>query len=142
MKKRLTLCIVLLLTLTLVGWTQSSKKWIVYKNGVDTTLVYPFSKIQIANLRVYVTKLEEFQSLYYNDQDIIDKQGLVILDYSKLVNNKDSIIENKNKVISQTNIINDRLTKDVIKFRSRSGKWPYVLGTGFIGGIVLCLLVK
>jgi len=136
------LCIALLLAITLSGWTQSSVKWIVYKNGVDTTLVYPFGKIQIANLRVYVTKLEDYKDLYFLDQQIIDKQDSTIKTYNKLVVNKDAIISNKDNVITQTNSINDKLTKDVIKFRNRSEKWPYYLGGGFIGGVILCLLVK
>lgn len=136
------LCTMLLLVITLSGWTQSSVKWIVYKNGVDTTLVYPFGKIQIANLRVYVTKLEDYKELYFLDQQIIDKQDSTIKTYRKLVVNKDAIITNKDNVITQTNVINDKLTKDVIKFRNRSEKWPFYLGGGFIGGILLCLLVK
>ena len=128
--------------ITLSGWTQSSVKWIVYKNGVDTTLVYPFGKIQIANLRVYVTKLGEYKELYFINQQIINKQDSIVKTYSKLVINKDIIINNKDAVITQTNVINNKLTKDVIKFRNRSEKWPYFIGAGFIGGVVLCLLVK
>lgn len=142
MKRKLMLCIALLLVITLSGWTQSSVKWIVYKNGVDTTLVYPFGKIQIANLRVYVTKLGEYKELYFINQQIINKQDSIVKTYSKLVINKDIIINNKDAVITQTNVINNKLTKDVIKFRNRSEKWPYFIGAGFIGGVVLCLLVK
>ena len=98
--------------------------------------------MQVANLRVYVTKLEEYKSLYFIDQKILDKQDSIIKTYTKLVENKDNIIYNKDAVIIQTNSINDKLTKDVIKFRNRSEKWPYYTGVGFIGGVILCLLIK
>ena len=123
------------------GWTQSSENWTILKTN-DTIVQYNFHKEDLANLRFYILSLQEYKSLYDIDENIIIRQYNQIQNYKSLVSGKEEIILNPDKIVKETNSINSDLIKQVNKYKKKSQKWPYWLGGGFIGGIVLCLSVK
>jgi hypothetical protein len=117
---------------------------VVYKDSIsnDTIVSYQFKKQEIRDLRTYVTKLEEFKDLYNLDEKIIESLKKTTENYKTIIINKDIIIDTKDKETKLLSDVNTQLTKDLIKYKNRSRKWPYFIGAGFIGGIVLCQLVK
>lgn len=129
---------------TLCGWTQSSQKWVIYQDSItnDTIVSYQFKKQEIRNLRTYITTLEEYENLYNLDEKIIKSLKKTTEDYNIVNNNKDIIINTKDKETKLLSDVNIQLNKDIIKYKNKIRKWPYFIGTGFIGGIILCHLVK
>ena len=135
----------LVLLITLCGWTQSSQNWKVIKDSPkvgDTTIQYNFQKKSIKDLRIYVTKLSQYKDLYVVNEEIIGKQEKEIILYKTLVTNKDNMLDNQTKALVVSAAINITLDKRVTKLQKRVGRWPYWLASGFLGGIVLCLSVK
>jgi hypothetical protein len=139
-----------MLLITLSGWTQHSQNWdILSKKDVtcpicltDTIIQYNFYKSDLRNLRLYIVDLEAFKETNVLNEQIIIKQGFQLTNYKKVVDNQKIIIASKDSIISETDKINVNLQEQVIKYRKKAGNWPYWLSGGFIGGIVLCLLIK
>lgn len=130
---------------TLSGWTQSSTNWVVRSsstNSKDTVIVYNFSKENITNLRTYVTTLEMYKERYDINTQIIKALNSEIDNYKTLVVNKDEIIKTKSSIITINDDVNAKLTKSLDKYKKKNKRLPYWIGAGFVGGIVLCQLVK
>lgn len=94
------------------------------------------------NLRLYVVKLEYYKQLYDKDELIIIDQEEIIQRYKIVVENKDRIISEKNKVLATQVNINKKLDKERLKYKNRAHNIPYFIGTGIIGGFALCLSLK
>jgi len=80
--------------------------------------------------------------LYKIDEQIITRQAREIENYKIVVNNQNDIIEFNEDVNSELNKINQRLTLDIVKYKKREKRWPYLVGAGLIGGFVLCKSIK
>lgn len=134
--------------ITQFGWTQSLKNWTISKNNNDTIITYNFTKHELVNLRVYVTKLEETSDLYkISKQQSIVKDS-IIKNQSQQVFNRDSIITDKTVIITNQKLDLVDLNKwaktqeiQKIKYQKRAAAIPYWLGSGGIIGIILCLIL-
>lgn len=127
------------------GWTQSLQKWIVQKDSAqkgDTIIQYNFLKKDLLNLRLYVTSLEEYKAIAPINEAIIAKQKQELNKYAELVLNKDVIIEEQKQNYQRVEEINKNLQTKVDKYAKQAKAWPYWLGGGFVGGIILCLSIK
>lgn len=127
------------------GWTQSLQKWTVQKDSAqtgDTIIQYNFLKKDLLNLRLYVTSLEEYKAIAPINEAIIAKQKQELNKYAELVLNKDVIIEEQKQNYQRVEEINKNLQIKVDKYAKQAKAWPYWLGGGFVGGIILCLSIK
>ena len=77
------LSLMLLLLTTLYGWTQSSSTWVISNNGVDTTIVYTFTKLELRDLRLYITDLEQISELYDLSLDINEAREKADCEFTK-----------------------------------------------------------
>lgn len=105
-------------------------------------MVYRFQKNDLSHLRIYITSLEQYKVIAEVNEEIINKQALEMQKYKTLISNKDAIITNKDSQLLQTTEINAQLQKQLEAERKKAKAWPYWLGGGFIGGIILCLSLK
>lgn len=80
--------------------------------------------------------------MYKVDEQIIAKQAREIENYRIVVDNQREIIEFNEDVNSELNKFNQRLTLDIVKYKKREKRWPYLVGAGLIGGFVLCKSIK
>lgn len=138
------LFVMLVLLTTLSGWTQSSRNWEIKRDSLsnDTIVSYNFTKTELGNLRNYVTTLESIRQRYDLNLKVIDALNTEVSIYKTISLNKDEVISYKNDIITVHTDVNDQLSKDLIRFRNKAKRLPYWIGGGFIGGIILCQLVK
>ena len=80
--------------------------------------------------------------MYKVNEQIIGKQEREIKNYKIVVDNQKEIIEFNEDVNSELNKLNQRLTLDIVKYKKREKKWPYLVGAGLVGGFVLCRSIK
>lgn len=139
----------LLLLTTLYGWTQSSSTWVISNNGVDTTIVYTFTKLELRDLRLYITDLEQISELYDLSLDINEAREKQIVNLQKQVSNQSESLRLAKEVFT---LQQDELKKsdkllqvqinETLKYKRRAGQWPIWLGSGtVIGVITTCLLL-
>ena len=127
---------------TLNGWTQSSRNWnIIPTPNKDTTIQYNFSQKDLLNLRLYILSLEKDRETNKINELIIEKQQEQIYDCEDFLMNKDSIISLQDSIIGEDKKINLHLTNEAVKYKKKANNWPYWLGGGFVGGILLCLIL-
>lgn len=139
----------LLLLTTLYGWTQSSSTWVISNNGVDTTIVYTFTKLELRDLRLYITDLEQISELYDLSLDINEAREKQIVNLQKQVSNQSESLRLAKEVFT---LQQDELKKsdkllqvqinETLKYKKRAGQWPIWLGSGTaIGVVTTCLLL-
>lgn len=127
----------------LSGWTQSSKNWTILKDSTGQDIIqYNFYKQDLTNLRVYITTLSQYKELYLIDENIIEKQKEDINKAQSIINNNAISNAAYEKSLENSMQLNKDLIIKVDKYQKRAKRWPYWLGSGFIGGIILCLSVK
>lgn len=89
-----------------------------------------------------MAELETYKELYTVNEDINKSLKLQIDSYKNLVQAKDGTIVTLQTWNKETQQINNNL-KDVIETQNKKLKSvPYLVGGGFLGGLVLCLLLK
>lgn len=135
----------LVLLTTLSGWTQSSLNWKIIKSNTaigDTLIEYTFQKEDLKNLRVYVTTLQQYEQVYFINEKIIERLDTEVVNYQQLVNNKDAVITDQKKIIGMFEEIDAKRVKEIERYKKQAGKWPYWLGGGLLGGVILCLSIK
>lgn len=105
----------------------------------DTIIEYKFTKESLKDIRLYIHKLEMVNELYYNCGDRLE--GV-----QKSNDILKSIIDKKDEEILDTNLKNYNLTilnKELtVKINKQNRSIPYYLGGGFLGGLLLCLIVR
>jgi hypothetical protein len=100
------------------------------------------TKLELTKLRVHMAELETYKELYTVNEDINKSLKLQIDSYKNLVQAKDGTIVTLQTWNKETQQINNNL-KDVIETQNKKLKSvPYLVGGGFLGGLVLCLLLK
>jgi len=100
------------------------------------------TKLELTKLRVHMAELETYKELYTVNEDINKSLKLQIDSYKNLVQAKDGTIVTLQTWNKETQQINNNL-KDVIETQNKKLKnVPYLVGGGFLGGLVLCLLLK
>lgn len=133
----------LLLLSTLSGWTQSSQKWTISLNPrQDTVLQYNFSKSQIRNLRLYISELETCCETNNVNELLLDSKDQEVILLRKIITNKDSIITTQQNSLNSYRNINSFLNSEILEKEKKSKTWPLWLGGGFVGGVLVCLLLK
>ena len=133
----------LVLLTTLNGWTQSSSNWKIIKSNIGDTLIeYTFQKEDIKNLRLYITTLQQYEQVYFINEEIITRQDAEINAYKNLVDNKDEVIASQQKITDMFKEIDAKRTKELERYKKQANKWPYWLGGGILGGVILCLSIK
>lgn len=108
----------------------------------DTLIEYAFQKEDLKNLRLYVTDLQHYEQVYSINEEIIKRLDLEIDNYKNLVNNKDAIISDQQKIMDMFKEIDAKREKEIQRYKKQAGKWPYWLGAGVLGGVILCLSIK
>lgn len=138
------LFMMIMLWSTLSGWTQFSPNWTIIENKInqDTIIQYSFHKSDLTNLRLYINLLEEYKETAEVSEIIINTQEEELKKFKELIVNKDVIIGTQKNIIVEYKDINRTISDRLSKSQKRAKAWPYWLGGGFIGGILLCLLVK
>ncbi|MGV8961814.1 MAG: hypothetical protein ACOH2V_00265 [Candidatus Saccharimonadaceae bacterium] len=129
----------------LSGWTQSSKNWTIIPDSEQVEnpyIEFRYRNKDISNLRIYVTTLEKYRELYDINEGIIFSQSKQLNTYKSIVINDSIAINAGREALNQSKLINDKLIKQVTKYQRRTNRWPYWIGSGFLGGVILCLLVK
>lgn len=113
--------------------------WKIYEMNNDTIIEYKFTKESLKDLRLYINKLEMINELYNTCEDKLDgiqKSNGILR----------SIVDKKDEEILDSNLKNYNLTilnKELSAKIDRQNKAiPYYLGGGFLGGLLLCLIVK
>ena len=148
MMKKLIVSMMLLLLITLSGWTQSPKKWVIVQSNNDTTITYNFLKQDLINLRTYIVKLEGTEALYKEDEKIIKLQDSVIVNLNKIILNKDYLLRVADTTVyglNQQLVVSEQWGKDQekmkLKYKKRAANWYKWFGAGAVTGIVSCLLL-
>jgi hypothetical protein len=118
--------------------------WAVVKDTItqDTLIHYKFTKPGVVKLRLTVNDLYKYKKLYNIDEGILHRQKLELDIYKEIANNDKDIIKMSNDALKIAKVSNDKLTKQLNKVQKRASRWPYWVGAGFIGGIVVCLSVQ
>lgn len=133
----------LLLLSTLPGWTQSSQKWTIrLGEKQDTVLQYNFSKSEIRNLRLYISELETCCEVANVNEQLLDVKDEETILLKRIIINKDSIISTQQSSLNSYRNINTFLNSEILKKEKKPKTWPLWLGGGFVGGVLVCLLVK
>lgn len=142
---KLGLSMMLLLTSTLGGWSQSLEDWTVYKGNNDTIVDYNFTKDQLRNLRIYVTELERTEKLYIITLDEISVKDELINNLSDQIGNRESVISIKDSVITFQQSELKKSDEYGKKQEQLKMKYKKATGYSFIGGgvlgIILCLIL-
>lgn len=124
--------------------TKQTPTWAIIKDSIskDTLIHYQFTKLGAVNLRLYVNDLKQYKGLYVIDESIIKQQGSEIKLQKTIIANDQIALGDSKSALNISTTANEKLTKQLNKVQKRAGRWPYWLGTGFIGGIAVCLLVQ
>lgn len=105
----------------------------------DTIIEYKFTKESLKDLRLYINKLEMINELYNTCEDRLDgvqkSNGIL----RSIVDKKDEEILDGNLKNYNLIILNKELSA---KIDRQNKAIPYYLGGGFLGGLLLCLIVK
>jgi len=86
--------------------------------------------------------LEQYKEVALVNEEIIAKQKQEINKYVQTVINNKLIIETQVEKANELEAINKNLQTKVDEYSKQAKAWPYWLGGGFIGGIILCLSIK
>jgi len=123
--------------------TEQIPTWTTIKTPQNDTIIhYQFTQNGIVKLRLKVNDLSKYKSLYNIDEVIIHKQQLELDIFKEVTTNCKDIVKLNEDAITIYKQSNEKLTKQLNKSQKQAGRWPYWLGGGFLGGVILCLSVK
>ena len=135
-----------MLLITLGGWAQQSQNWeIIQSNDTlknDTIIRFLFEKEDLLALRLYILELNNFKSLYKVSEQIIPILYKEVEDYKKVVDSQKVIISLRERSILDEKRKVQELNVQLGVYKNKAQAWPYWLGGGFVGGVILCLLVR
>ena len=101
-----------------------------------------FTKDEITRLRLYMTELETHKESNFLNEQINSDLKLQIESYKSIVQARDGTIVTLRNWNTDTQKLNDNLQKEINKQNKIIKNLPYYIGGSFIGGIILCLLLK
>ena len=105
-------------------------------------IVMTFTKDEIVRLRLYMTELETHKELNLLNEQINSDLKLQIEAYKSIVQAKDGTIVTLKNWNTDTQKLNDNLQEKINKQNKIIKNLPYYIGGSFIGGMILCLLLK
>ena len=105
----------------------------------DTTIEYKFTKESLKDLRLYIHKLEMTNELYNICEDRLENEQKSNEILRSIIDKKDEEILDSNLKNYNLTILNKELSAKIDK---QNKAIPYYLAGGFLGGILLCLIVK
>lgn len=101
-----------------------------------------FTKDEIVRLRLYMTELETHKELNLLNEQVNSNLKLQIEAYKSIVQAKDGTIVTLKNWNTDTQKLNDNLQEKINKQNKTIKNFPYYIGGSFIGGMILCLLLK
>lgn len=101
-----------------------------------------FTKDEIVRLRLYMTELETHKELNLLNEQVNSNLKLQIEAYKSIVQAKDGTIVTLKNWHTDTQKLNDNLQEKINKQNKTIKNFPYYIGGSFIGGMILCLLLK
>lgn len=101
-----------------------------------------FTKDEIIRLRLYMAELETHKELNLLNEEINSDLKLQIEAYKSIIQAKDGTIVTLKNWNTDTQKLNDNLQERINKQDKTIKNLPYYIGGGFIGGMILCLLLK
>ena len=101
-----------------------------------------FTKDEIVRLRLYITELETHKELNLLNEQLNSNLKLQIEAYKSIVQAKDGTIVTLKNWNTDTQKLNDNLQEKINKQNKTIKNLPYYIGGSFIGGMILCLLLK
>lgn len=101
-----------------------------------------FTKDELTRLRVHMAELETHKELNLINEQINSDLKLQIEAYKSLIQAKDGTIVTLKNWNTDTQKLNDDLQERLNRQNKTIKNLPYYIGGSFIGGIVLCLLLK
>jgi len=124
--------------------TKQVPTWAVVKDSIskDTIIQYKLTKPGAVNLRLYVNDLKQYKGLYAIDEQVIMKQNMQIMLQETIIAGDKVALKESSSALNVSTTENTKLTKQLNKAQKRSGRWPYWLGVGVIGGVTACLLIQ
>ena len=133
---------------TLVGWTQSSPKWTVWKSNSDTIITYNYTKTDLTNVRLYITGLEETRELYNIEVQQSQVKDSIIAEKNKKLNNYSNIVIEKDSIIGYTVTQFTKADKwgkaqevQKIKYKKQAARTPWLMGISSAIGFILSILI-
>lgn len=101
-----------------------------------------FTKDEIIRLRLYMAELETHKELNLLNEEINSDLKLQIEAYKSIIQAKDGTIVTLKNWNTDTQKLNDNLQERINKQDKTIKNLPYYIGGSFIGGMILCLLLK
>lgn len=101
-----------------------------------------FTKDEITKLRLHIAELETHRELNFLNEQINSDLKLQIEAYKSIIQSKDGTIVTLKSWNADTQKLNDNLQEKINKQSKTIKNLPYYIGGGFIGGMILCLLLK
>lgn len=98
--------------------------------------------MELTRLRVYMADLETHKELYYAEEEMNKNLKLQLEAYKNIVQAKDGTIITLQNWNNETQKINDNLKNTITSQNKKLKNVPYFMGGSFIGGILICLLLK
>ena len=101
-----------------------------------------FTKDEIVRLRLYMAELETHKELNLLNEQLNSNLKLQIEAYKSIVQAKDGTIVTLKNWNTDTQKLNNNLQEKINKQNKTIKNLPYYIGGSFIGGMILCLLLK
>ena len=101
-----------------------------------------FTKDEIVRLRLYMAELETHKELNLLNEQINSDLKLQIDAYKSIVKAKDGTIVTLKNWNTDIQKLNDNLKEQITKQNKTIKNIPYYIGGSFVGGLILCLLLK
>ena len=117
----------------------STPNWKIYETNSDTIIEYKFTKESLKDLRIYTHKLETVNELYSNCEERLESTQNSNGILRSIIDKKDEEILDNNLKNYNLTILNKELSA---KINKQNKAIPYYLGGGFLGGLLLCLIVR
>ncbi len=101
-----------------------------------------FTKDEIVRLRLYMAELETHKELNLLNEQINSDLKLQVDAYKSIVQAKDGTIVTLKNWNTDIQKLNDNLKEQITKQNKTIKNIPYYIGGSFVGGLILCLLLK
>lgn len=105
-------------------------------------IVMTFTKDEIVRLRLYMAELETHKELNLLNEQINSDLKLQVDAYKSIVQAKDGTIVTLKNWNTDIQKLNDNLKEQITKQNKTIKNIPYYIGGSFVGGLILCLLLK